>query len=80
MISVLRKIFNDPHYDYYTVDDDGIYAEFICDDVSDVSDLPTTQSATFGFKPRPGSVALICDTSALYVLSPSRSWVELEVG
>ena len=24
MISVLRKIFNEPHYDYYVVDDESL--------------------------------------------------------
>ena len=78
MISVLRKVLNSPKYEYYSVDDDGIYVEFICDDESDISNLPTTFSSTFGFKPRPGSVALICYTSALWLLKPSREWIELE--
>lgn len=79
-ISVLRKIFNDPHYDYYVVDDDGVYVEFICDSSSDISNLPTAYSDTFKIKPRPGSTALDCDASEVYVLSPARTWGKLEVG
>lgn len=61
-------------------DHGGDYAEFICDGSGDIENLPTTEdSGDFGFTARPGSAALICNSSAVFVLSPSGTWVQLEV-
>lgn len=62
-------------------DHGGDFAGFICDGTGDVDDLPTmADSGDFDFKVRPGSLALICNTSAKYMLSPSDSWVQQEEG
>lgn len=81
MISVLRKLnksYSGAYPNDYIDDDEGIYAEFICDDDDDIPNLPTNYSDTFGFKPRPGSPALDCENAEVYVLSPSRVWKSLK--
>ena len=81
MISVLRKLnksYSGAYPNDYIDDEDGIYAEFICDDDDDIPNLPTDYSTTFGFKPRPGSSALDCENAELYVLSPTSGWKSLK--
>lgn len=60
-------------------DDQGAYIEYILENESAVSDLPT-QGDTFG-GPRPGSLALLPPASGaaakLYVLGTDRTWSEL---
>ena len=61
-------------YKQVTFNSDGKpynYAEFICDNKSDVQKLPTHD----GGKCAIGSRALVTSTKEIYVLSPQNEWV-----
>ena len=45
------------------------YYEFICDEVSDITDLPTECA--------PGSIAFVIGNSACYMLNNQKKWIAL---
>lgn len=50
-------------------------AMFLLDSTSDVSNLPTNTTPTQDYPIcQPGSVAMVADMSAMYMLSPSGTW------
>ena len=55
----------------------GNYIEYLCESSSDVSDLPTSP-ANGG--PRPGSLALLEDSAAIYILKVAGEWGLLIAG
>lgn len=56
----------------------GGYTEYICAATSDVANLPTgTGVEDRQAKPRPGSMAVVCNPPSLYTLSPARQWKKL---
>ena len=58
-------------------DAEGVIFEYYCDFASDVSSLPTGASETdWTKKPRPGSRAYVAETSEVYTLNTSRTWVK----
>ena len=61
----------------YVANDEGIYIEYVCDNVSDVSTLPTGKESGGSDRPRPGSVAIVTAAAEIYVLSNAREWVQL---
>ena len=62
----------------YVVDEDGYYHEYVCDDNTDIADLPTGAGMEMSqLKPRPGSTAVITDNAAVYMLSNQRAWSKI---
>lgn len=61
----------------YVADEQGIYKEFVVDNIEDVALLPTGINDNSIDKPRPGSTALVCNAATVYVLNNAREWVVL---
>lgn len=73
----VKPMYRDGYGDFQ--DEDGVILEFICDGEGDVSSLPTgADTDDWKNRPRPGSRALVLETSDVYVLSPARVWEKLE--
>lgn len=56
------------------------YSEFICDDESDLVNLPTNKKKfTDKLTCSVGSKALVVETSDMYILSPNNEWIKFVI-
>lgn len=56
---------------------EGRVQEFVCDDLSDVSNLPTGKGFSgSSTRPHPGSTAYVIETGETYILTNTRAWVK----